>query len=263
MLWASSAVIVVVVAWCLFPDLFGSDDPLAIRPTRLMSSPGWSDLLGTDQYGRSILDLLIHGARATMTVAVLSVLLGATIGTLIGLLAGFLGRFIDGLLMRAVDVLMCFPGILLALLVKAALPTGTVNLVIAVGTASLPTYARVMRSQTIAVRSRGFMTAARALGVRPPAIVTRHLLPHVSATLIVLCSLGLGSSIVISATLSFLGLGRQDPIPDWGLLLAGGQAYFGSAWWIATFPGLAITIVVISANVIGDRLRDRVAARGA
>jgi peptide/nickel transport system permease protein len=240
-----------------FPGWFVHYQPLPLHPDRVLQAPGGATLLGTDQYGRSLVGLLVYGARDSVLIGLVSVVVGLFVGGLIGLLAGFAGGVVDTVLMRIVDVLLCFPGILLALLVSAALGASLRNVIIAVAIGQVPEYARVMRGQVLAVRSRLFVEAASAAGVRPRRIVLRHVLPNAIAPVIVVATLGVGHAIVSGATLSFLGVGPQGGIPDWGRLLASGGSYMATAWWISTFPGLVVTLVIVAVNIVGDWLRDR------
>lgn len=250
-------VIGLVALAAAFPGVLAQHDPLALHPERVLSAPGAGYPLGTDQYGRGILDQLIYGARDAALIGVLSVTAALLVGGLMGLVAGFFRGAVDMLIMRLVDILLCFPGILLALVVSAALGPSLRNVIIAVAVGQVPEYARVMRGQVLAVRSRLYIEAATAAGTAPHRIVLRYLLPNALAPVIVVATLGIGHAILSGATLSFLGLGPQGGVPDWGRLLASGGDYMASAWWIATFPGLLITIVVIAVNVLGDALRDR------
>jgi peptide/nickel transport system permease protein len=257
MLWLAGGYLLLLALAAIAPGWLGPTDPLAIRPAEVLKPPSLAHLMGTDQFGRDVLSQLIYGTRASIIMGLVSVALGGVIGGLVGVAAGYMGRATDVVVMRLVDILMCFPGILLALVIEAALGPGLHNEIIAVAVASIPVYARVMRGQTLAIRSRHYITAARASGVRETAILARHIFPNVLAPFVVLATLGLGISVIIGSSLDFLGLGPQGGIPDWGLLLANGQNYLDTAWWISTFPGLAITLLVIAANVLGDWLRDR------
>lgn len=258
---AARALAVVVLAATVvaaaFPGWFVHYPPLALHPERVLQAPGSDALLGTDQYGRSLVGLLVHGTRDSVLIGIVSVLVGLTTGGAIGLVAGFAGGAVDMVVMRVVDVLLCFPGILLALLVSATLGANLRNVIIAVAIGQVPEYARVMRGQVLAVRSRLFVQAAAAAGVHPRRIVLRHVLPNAMAPVIVVGTLGVGHAIVSGATLSFLGVGPQGGIPDWGRLLASGSSYMATGWWIATFPGLLVTVVVVAVNILGDWLRDR------
>jgi peptide/nickel transport system permease protein len=240
-----------------FPGWFVHYQPLALHPERVLQGPGEASVLGTDQYGRSLVGLLVYGARNSVLIGLVSVVVGLLIGGGIGLVAGFVGGVVDNVLMRIVDIMLCFPGILLALLVSAALGASLRNVIIAVAIGQVPEYARVMRGQVLAVRSRLFVEAASAAGVHPRRIVFRHVLPNAMAPVMVVATLGVGHAIVSGATLSFLGVGPQGGIPDWGRLLASGGSYMATAWWISTFPGLVVTVVVVAVNIFGDWLRDR------
>lgn len=260
--WPAARVIAVLVllaaaVTALVPQWLSAGDPLALHTDRVLQAPGDGTVLGTDQYGRSLVGLLVHGARDSLSIGIVSVVIGLTIGGAIGLLAGFAGGVVDVVLMRIVDVMLCFPGILLALLVSAALGPSLRNVILAVAIGQVPEYARVMRGQVLAVRSRLFVQAAKAAGVRPGRLALRHVLPNAMAPVVVVATLGVGSAIVSGATLSFLGVGPQGGVPDWGRLLASGGSYMATAWWITTFPGVVITLVVVAVNICGDWLRDR------
>lgn len=249
-------ILLAAVVCAIAPGLIWHQDPLALNPPRALGRPTWTDPMGADQYGRSILGQIIFGARNAMLVGIISVLIGLAAGGLVGLVSGYLGGPTDMILMRCIDVLMLFPGILLALLISAALGPSLSNEIVAVGVASIPSYARVMRGQVLAVRSRPYIDAAVAVGIPQTRILWRHIVPNALAPLVVLATIGVGTGIVIGASLSFLGLGPTTGVPDWGRLLAVGEPYLNGAWWISTFPGLVVTLVVIAVNILGDRLRD-------
>jgi peptide/nickel transport system permease protein len=175
----------------------------------------------------------------------------------LGLLAGYLGGVVDTVLARLVDILMCFPGVLLALVITAGLGASRLNLILGVAVATMPMFARVMRGQVMAVRGRLFVQAARATGLPRTRVLLRHVLPNAIAPVVVLATVTVGTSIVLAASLSFLGLGPSSDVPDWGQLLSSGQPYLANAWWVSTFPGVALTLVVISVSLLGDWLRDR------
>lgn len=248
--------ILVVVVAALIPTLLVQGDPAAPNVERVLQEPGQT-LLGADQYGRSVLGLLVHGARSAVLIGLGATVLALVVGTTLGLMAGYAGGWVDMLIGRLVDILMAFPGVLLALVIAAALGPTTTNLVIAVGIAAIPQFARVMRSQTMTVRDRLYVEAARASGYSQARIILRHILPNAIAPIVVLATLTIGVAIVLAASLSFLGLGPHKDLPDWGQLLAQGQPYLESAWWMSTFPGLAITLTVICLSVLGDSLSDK------
>lgn len=245
-----------VVVCALFPSLLSSNDPQTLQPQRVLQAPGGT-LLGTDQYGRSVLTLLIYGARTAVIIGVVSMLIALLIGSAIGLIAGYLGGVVDMLIGRLLDILMSFPGILMALIITAALGPTTRNLIIAVGISTIPQFARVMRAQTIAVRGRLYVEAARASGYSQRRIILAHIVPNAIAPIVVLATLTVGIAIVLAASLSFLGLGPKSIVPDWGQLLSVGQPYLSTAWWISTFAGLMITLTVIATSILGDSLSDR------
>jgi peptide/nickel transport system permease protein len=255
----ASLFLLVLVACAVAPAWFVSGDPLAIDPNAVLSAPSAAHWFGTDQYGRDLLAQIVYGTRTSLLVGVTSVLLGASAGTAAGMIAGFRGGLADSAIMRIIDVMLCFPGILLALVFQAALGAGVGNEIIAVAVASVPIYARVARGQTLSLRGRPFVLAARSAGVRELTIVRRHLLTPVLAPVIALATIGIGTAVVLAAALSFLGLGPQNGHPDWGALIGSGQEYMGTAWWIVTFPGIIITLVVLAAGVCGDALRRKLA----
>lgn len=245
-----------VAATAAFPSMFWPKDPMALDFTAIMAPPAPAHPMGTDQYGRQVLAELIYGGREAMSIGIFSVLGAGMVGAFIGLIAGYWGGLIDTLLMRLIDVLMVFPGILLALLVTAALGSSLQDTIIAVAVASIPSYARITRGQVLSIKSRLYIDAAVTSGLRPTRILRRHILPNAVAPLVVLATIGVGTAIVVGSSLSFLGLGPSSGVPGWGRLLAQGEAYIGTAWWISTFPGLLITAVVIAVNILGDWLRD-------
>jgi peptide/nickel transport system permease protein len=251
--------LLLLVACAVAPSWFVSGNPLAINPNAVLAAPSAAHLLGTDQYGRDMLAQIVYGTRTSLLVGVTSVLLGASAGTAAGMIAGFRGGLTDNAIMRVIDVMLCFPGILLALVFQAALGAGVGNEIIAVAVASVPIYARVSRGQTLSLRGRPFVLAARSAGVRELTIIRRHLLTPVLAPVVALATIGVGTAVVLAAALSFLGLGPQTGHPDWGSLIGSGQEYMGTAWWIVTFPGVIITLVVLAAAVCGDALRRRLA----
>lgn len=224
-------------------------------PGRL-EHPSSRHLLGTDMLGRDLLSRIVWGARISLGVGVLAVSFGLTIGSFLGLLSGFYGMVFDRAVMGAMDILLAFPGILLAVAVVAALGPGLPQVMVAVGIHQIPSFARLVRGSVLSVRRREFVDAARVLGVSDFRIMRRHILPNITAPLIVLTSLDIGTAILTSASLSFLGLGAQPPLPDWGGMINQGRAALRSAWWIGVFPGLAIMLTVLGFNLIGDGLRD-------
>lgn len=258
-----SAVTLVAGAWVLLllvaavaPGLLASGDPTRLRPSLVLMPPG-EGFFGTDQYGRDLYTLVVHGTRSALLIGVCSTLLGTVIGSTIGLVAGYAGGWVDMLVGRLLDVLMAFPGILTALLIAASLGPTTQNLVLAVGLALVPVFARVARGQVMVIRSRLFVEAARSNGFSTARILARHVLPNSLAPVVVLSTINVGTSIVLAASLSFLGLGPRSEVPDWGQVLSTGQPYMATAWWITTIAGLVLTLSVIAISLLGDSLRDR------
>lgn len=260
--WASGIFLLLVIFAAAFPGLMSPGDPLVLHPTIVLKDPGAGHLLGTDAFGRSVLALLVYGARPALVVGVLCAVLGAIAGSTMGIVAGFFGKIADQSIMRFNDILMCFPGILLALLVSAALGGASLeNEIIAVAVGTVPMYARVARGEAMKVRRMLYIDSAIIAGLPRRQIIMRHVVPNILAPLVVIATLAVGVSIVTAASLSFLGLGPVGGIPDWGQLLAEGETNISVAWWISTFPGIAITLVVVATNVIGDWLRDRLEIR--
>lgn len=221
-----------------------------------LKPPSAEHILGTDHLGRSVLDRLVFGARYSLAVGLLSVLVGLIFGILIGGISGFYGGWIDRLLMGLVDIMLAFPGVLLAIALVAALGPSLFNITLSIGLRTMPSFARLVRGQVIQVREREYVEAARALGASDARLMLRHLLPNITAPIIVLASLDIASAILSVAALSFLGLGAQPPTPDWGGMITEARQYLRTAWWAGLFPGLAILLTTLGFNLLGDGLRD-------
>jgi peptide/nickel transport system permease protein len=244
----------VVVA--LLAPVVAPYDPLKGRLGERLQSPSRAHWLGTDELGRDVLSRILYGARITVQIQLAAVGLALAVGTALGLTAGYVGRWADQLVMRFMDILMAFPGIFLALAIIAALGTGLGNVVIATGIFLVPQFARVVRASILTLKEMEFVQAARALGRGDVALVFRYLLPNSLAPIIVQTSLRMATVLLTASGLSFLGLGVQPPSPEWGAMLSNARSYMITAPHVATMPGLAIMLVVLGFNLLGDGLRD-------
>jgi peptide/nickel transport system permease protein len=224
-------------------------------------APSAAHPFGTDGLGRDVLSRVLYGGRISLLIGVAVVVLSAGIGTPLGALAGYVGGRTDEILMRVTDVFLAFPPLLLAIAVAAALGPSLPNAVVAIAVTWWPWYARIARGQASSLRRRPFVDAARAIGVRDRDIVRRHILPHLLTPVVVQATLDVGSAILTGAALSFIGLGVQPPLTDWGLMVSDGRIYFMTRWWFAFFPGIAIFVVVMAFNLLGDSVRDLVDPR--
>ncbi|MBE0342223.1 ABC transporter permease [Paenibacillus sp. 28ISP30-2] len=254
--YAAGLIIVFVIACTAFPQWIASYEPTEMLSDQILQSPSAAHWFGTDYFGRDVFSLVVHGSRDSLFIGFMSVLVGGLVGGIIGALSGYIGGIVDTVLMRFIDILMTIPGILLALAIAAALGPSLFNIVLAVAISAVPGYARVMRGQIMSIKGRSYVTASRSIGVTPFGIFWRHVLPNSLSPLLVMATLGIGSAILAGSGLSFLGLGTVKEIPDWGTVLSQGRGYLTVAWWICTFPGLAITLFVLSVNILGDKLRD-------
>lgn len=244
-------VIIAIISYQIVPYGINEYDYSAI-----MQGPSAKHLFGTDEFGRDLFSRILCGTRISLSVGLLSVSIGAILGTILGLLGGYYGGLLDSCIMRVCDVLFAFPGIILAIAIVAILGSGLYNVVIAVAVFSTPTFARLVRSTTLSLKSSVFVQAARNIGSSDRRILFRHILPGAIPNIIVQYTMSIGNSILTASSLSFLGMGAQPPTPEWGLLLSNGRNYMMSSWHITFFPGLAIFLTVLSFNLLGDGLRD-------
>ncbi|MEP7198642.1 MAG: nickel transporter permease [Chloroflexota bacterium] len=231
-------------------------DPLDQVVTDALRPPSLEHWMGTDDVGRDILSRIIHGSQISLRVGLISVSIAGVVGVLLGMTAGYYGKWFDDVVMRLIDILLAFPGILLALTIIAILGPGLFNVMIAVGIGAIPSYTRVARGSTLSVRERDYVMSARVVGCSDARIILRYILPNVLPSIVVLATLGVAGAILTASGLSFLGLGAQPPAPEWGAMLTSGRTYLRQAWWFATFPGLAIMLTVLCINLFGDGLRD-------
>mgnify|MGYP001946653405 FL=1 len=249
-------VLAIMVLLAIFAPVITTYDPVQITPQLRLRPPDAEHIFGTDDFGRDVFTRVAYGARLSLQVGIISVTLAATIGVTLGIIAGFYGGWIDSVIMRLIDVMLAFPGILLALVIVAILGRDLTNVMIAVGISSIPVYARMARGNTLSVKSIDYVAAAQAIGAPTGRIMAVHILPNIIAPLIVVATNGVAGAIISGAALSFLGLGAQPPTPEWGIMLSEGRLYLRQAWWVTTFPGLAIMITVMAINLMGDGLRD-------
>lgn len=252
----SLLIISVVIILGIIGPWMAPFDPAKPHYGALFHPPSAQHLLGTDNLGRDTFSRLLYGTRITLKVAAFAVLITFVIGTLIGLAAGYVGGFVDNILMRAMDVLLAMPSIILAMAIVAILGPSLTNAMIAVGIAGIPSCARLTRSVTLTIKSLTYVEASHAMGTSNIRIILRQILPNIMSTLLVYITLHIGIAILDTAALSFIGLGAQPPTAEWGTMLARGKEFIGQAWWLVTFPGIAITIVVFAFNIFGDGLRD-------
>ena len=249
--------ILFMVAMAATAELLAPYNPLENDYTAMLSAPGAEHWLGTDAYGRDVLTRILYGSRTALMVGLGASLLGATFGSLIGVASAYFGGRIDLFVQRIMDVLFAFPVIILALVVVAVLGTGAGNVVLAIAAPMVPRCARVVRSSALSVREMPYIDAARASGFGHRRIILRHMLPNVMAPILIMATAFLGEAILLEASLSFLGLGVQEPVAAWGLMLRGAAVEFAeTAPWMAIFPGLAISMAVFGFNLFGDSLRD-------
>jgi len=256
------AVLALVCISALLADRIAPYDPLAQNITMRFRPPAWEDggstnhLLGTDAVGRDLLSRIIHGGRISLAIGIAAVAVQGTLGVLLGLLAGYYGGRWDSLIMRIADVQLAIPTLILAIAVIAVLGPSLLNLIVVLGITNWVVYGRVVRGEVLSIRRREYVEASRLIGSRDTRIIFRHILPNVAASIIVIASLEVAAMIIAEASLSFLGLGVQPPMPTWGGMVAEGRTYIGLRWWLSTFPGLMVLLTVLALNMFGDWLRD-------
>jgi peptide/nickel transport system permease protein len=254
---AGAVIVIVMIVMAVFAEAVTVYDPTANNFGEMLERPSADHWLGTDQFGRDLYTRIVYGARTALLVGFVSALIGGTLGLVLGVASAYFGGRFDFFLQSVMDVLMAFPLIILALAVVSIFGTGAFNVIIAITIPFIPRCARVVRSSALAVRETPYIDAARACGFGHARIVLRHMVPNVMAPYLVVMTAAVGQAILIEASLSYLGLGVQEPVPAWGLMLQGGaQEYAESAPWVAIFPGIAISLAVFGFNLFGDALRD-------
>ena len=251
------AIMALFVFAAIFADLICRYDPLTVDSAHALARPSWQHWMGTDSFGRDVWARIVHGARISLAVGIGSTALGGSIGVVVGLTSGYLSGWVDLLFQRVTDILQALPLLVLALVMTAALGPSLPNVIIAIAIPLVPTVARVIRANTLALRELPFIEAAKSIGMSEIRIALRHVLPNTLAPLIVLATAQLGSTILTEASLSFLGLGIPEPYPSWGRMLSESAAeYVRTAPWLVIFPGVAISLAVFGTNLFGDALRD-------
>jgi peptide/nickel transport system permease protein len=259
---AATAIMLLIVGSAVLAPWLAPFDPLSVNIRHRLAPPAWLEggtpehLLGTDQVGRDLLSRMIYGGRVSLIVGVCAVLISASLGVLLGLTAGYFGGSADWTVMTLVNVTLTFPFVLLALAVIAVLGASLTNMIFVLGVAGWPIYTRVIRAETMALREREFVVAARALGMRHTRIMFGQILPNLVSAIIVIGTLQVAQVIILESFLSFLGLGIQPPTPAWGNMLGEGRVYMLNSWWIAAFPGAAIFVTTLVINLMGNTLRD-------
>jgi peptide/nickel transport system permease protein len=256
---AGGAVALLIVLVAVFAPLlapYPADAGSATNPVAALQAPSLHHLFGTDQVGRDVFSRVLYGARVSPLVALLVLVIACLVGIPLGVVAGYFGGVADEAIMRITDIFLAFPSLLLSLAFAAVLPPSLTSLTIAIAITWWPWYTRLIRGQAASVAGRPYVESCRALGIPAWRILLRHVLPNSVTPLIVQVSLDVGGVILTASALSFLGLGAQDPTPDWGLMVAEGQNYFTTQWWLVTYPGLAILLTALAFNLLGDGLRD-------
>jgi peptide/nickel transport system permease protein len=253
---AGAGLLLALVLAAMAAPWIATHNPLEQNLLERLQAPSSSHWMGTDDLGRDIFSRIVHGTRISLAVGFLAVAIAVLIGTTVGLIAGFYGRWVDAVLMRLVDIMLCFPTIFLILMVIAFLEPNILNIMAVIGVTSWMGLARLVRGECLSLQEREFVLAAKGLGVSPPRILFVHLMPNVISPIVVAATLGIGSAILIESALSFLGLGVQPPTPSWGNMLTTGKDYLHVAWWLSLFPGLSLLVTVLSFNLLGEGLRD-------
>jgi peptide/nickel transport system permease protein len=248
---------VTLVLTAVFADVLAPYDPVETRPEIRLQALSWAHPFGTDDIGRDVFSRIIYGARISLWVGLLAVGIGTVAGMIIGLLCGYCEGRVDLVLQRVMDAIQAIPGLVLALAIVSVLKPSTTNAMLAIAIVIIPGNSRIVRGAVLSTKQNRYVEAAHAIGCRHPRIILTHILPNVTAPILVIASIWLGNAILIEATLSFLGLGTQPPTPSWGLMLSStGRAFMEQAPWLAIFPGLAISLAVLGFNLFGDTLRD-------
>ncbi len=254
-------IVLAAVVGAVFAPFLSLHDPTVPKPSIRLAPPVWLGgprgyLLGTDPLGRDIWSQILYGGRVSLTLGFAAVIISGSIGVVAGVLAGYYSRLVDDIIMRLADIQLSFPVIMLAVAVIAIVGVGFLPLLVVMALSGWVIYARLVRSTVLSIKGMDYITAARTIGQRDLVILFRHVLPNCLAPVLVVSTIQIGQMIILESALSFFGLGTQPPTPSWGFMLAQGRDYLDDAWWVATMPGLAITITILGVNLLGDGLRD-------
>lgn len=253
---AGLVIILGMIVMAVLAPLLAPYSPVQINLGDRLSPPCAAHLFGADEVGRDILSRVIYGARISLRIGLLVILVAGGLGTLIGAVSGFFGKRVDNFIMRGMDIILSFPSLVLAMALAAALGPSLRNAIMAVAFVMIPKFARLVRGEALAVKEKAFISAARVSGASNRWIILHHVIPNCLSSVIVLATLALGDTILIAASLSFIGLGAQPPTPEWGAMISAGRKFLMDQWWYATFPGLFILVTVVGFNIFGDALRD-------
>ncbi|CAM4384117.1 ABC transporter permease [Paenibacillus xylanexedens] len=257
-----AVLVLLVVLIAIGAPLLTSHDPAAVNPLNRLKPPAWLEggtaeyWLGTDNLGRDMWSRIVYGARVSLIVGMGAVIVSGIIGAILGLVSGFYGKWLDAVIMRVGDAFMAIPTILFMLVVMAIVGPGITTLIFVIGVTNWVPFTRVVRSEVLSIKERDFVQAARSIGAKNGRLILKHILPNILSSFIVICGMNVGTTIIMEASLSFLGLGIKPPDVSWGGMLSDGRQYVATSWWVATFPGLAITFTVLGVIFLGDWLRD-------
>ena len=253
---AALIVMIIIILTAIFAEQITTFDPIKINAKERLKPPSSQYWFGTDPMGRDVFTRIMYGGRVSLWIGLAAVILSLVLGVPLGLLSGYTGGFVDGLIMRFMDLILAFPGIIFAIWLVSMLGPGVNQVIFAIAFWDLPSFSRITRGSVLSVKEIDYIQASRALGGNPIRIMYTHILPNVIAPIIVMASLAISGSILSASTLSFLGLGAQPPTSEWGLMLADGRPYLRQAWWLMVFPGVMIALFVLASNIFGDGLRD-------
>lgn len=252
----ASIFIAVIILFASFAGLIATHDPTAIDTRSILSPPSGSHIFGTDTLGRDIFSRIVYGSRISLSIGIIAVGIAVMIGLFFGSVAGYYGGRVDSIIMRLVDIMLCFPTFFLILAVIAFLEPSIFNIMFVIGVTNWMGAARLIRAEILTLKERDFIAASKVMGAGPAWIILRHLIPNAIGPLLVSATLGIGGAILVESSLSFLGIGVQPPIPSWGNILMDGKSTLGVAWWLTIFPGVFILLTVLAFNLLGERLRD-------